>query len=74
MDGRVNLAQRDHGRRRTSPWPRVGAIPRCELREAGIADVGQVERAVLESSGELGIIRSDEKPTRTTKKNPVAKR
>ncbi len=43
-----------------------------KLREAGIADVGQVERAVLESSGELGIIRRDEIPTRTTQKNPLA--
>lgn len=45
-----------------------------KLREAGIDDVRQVERAVLESSGELGIIRRDEKPPRSTKKNPVAGR
>jgi uncharacterized membrane protein YcaP (DUF421 family) len=45
-----------------------------KLREAGIGDVGQVERAVLESSGELGIIRRDEKPARSARKNPVAKR
>jgi uncharacterized membrane protein YcaP (DUF421 family) len=42
------------------------------LREAGIADVGQVERAVLESSGELGIIRRDEKPAHTRRKKPLA--
>jgi hypothetical protein len=29
---------------------------------------------VLESSGELRIIRRDEKPPRSTKKNPVAER
>jgi uncharacterized membrane protein YcaP (DUF421 family) len=40
------------------------------LREAGIDDVALVHRAVLESSGELGIIRRDEKAVRTSKKRP----
>lgn len=42
-------------------WITVEEV-QSKLREAGIDDIGVVQRAVLESSGELGIIRRDAKP------------
>lgn len=41
------------------------------LREAGIADVAEVELAVLESSGELGVIRRDRQATPSRSRKPM---
>lgn len=45
-----------------------------KLREAGIEDVHAVKLAVLESSGELGIIRRDSSPVPSHPQSPALKR
>lgn len=42
----------------------------AKLREAGIADITAVRKAVLESDGELGIIQRDAKPARRKSAKP----
>jgi uncharacterized membrane protein YcaP (DUF421 family) len=64
----------DHGRMLRANMRREFLTPEelhSKLREKGVDDISQVKRAVLETDGEISVVRLDQTPTDAKKRSPT---